>query len=80
MRRDPPADWRRAITDRPTEAVLLPTDAPSDLRMRDEPGWRAAYRDDVATLYLRADLAPVGSAVLGPKEPPEVAFETRLGE
>lgn len=80
LRRDPPADWRRAITDRPTEAVLVPTDAPSDLRLRQEPGWRLAYTDPVGSLYLRADVAPVASTVVGPDVPPEVAFETRLGE
>lgn len=81
LRRDAPADWRRALTERPTEALLVPTGAPSDLRLREEPGWRLTYTDGVGSLYLRADLAPVGSATLGPGEEdqPELPFETRLG-
>lgn len=76
----PEGDWRRALTSWPTEAVLVPTGALSDRRMRDEPGWRLVYTDRVGSLYLRADVAPVGSPVVGPDASPELAFETRLGE
>lgn len=85
---DPPPSWRRALTEHATEAVLVRRDtrdhpdperryvSGADLRMRAEPGWRVAYEDEIATLFLRAEGgAPV---VVGPAEQPVIPFETRL--
>lgn len=78
---DPPPTWRRALTAWPTEAVLVRSATAVDRRMRAEPGWRVAYEDPVATLFLRLDDgdATPPPPVVGPATSPVIAFETRLG-
>jgi hypothetical protein len=77
---DPPPTWRRALTAWPTEAVLVRSATAVDRRMRAEPGWRVAYEDPVATLFLRLDGGgATPPPVVGPATSPVIPFETRLG-
>lgn len=51
-------DWRRLLTQYPTEMVLVARAHPVAPLMAGEPGWALAYEDPVSRIYLRADKIP----------------------
>jgi len=51
----PEKDWDRALTKYPTDIVLCHRDNAAAGRLRQRPGWRLAYEDDLACLFLLED-------------------------
>jgi hypothetical protein len=68
-------DWGAAVRNRPTNLVIVDVGTSADARMRVEPGWRLAYVDDIAAVFVPGEggAPEVGSQSAGP-----IAFETRL--
>jgi hypothetical protein len=48
-------DWRRLLTQYPTELVLVARAQPVAPLMAREPGWALAYEDPVSRVYIRED-------------------------
>jgi len=49
----PDEAWATALTDYPTDMVLFPVWTAAVERLRERPGWREAYRDEFAALFVR---------------------------
>jgi hypothetical protein len=51
-------DWRRLLTQYPTEMVLVARAHPVAPLMEKEPGWALGYEDPVSRIYVRVDKIP----------------------
>jgi hypothetical protein len=52
-------DWEQTLARHDFHMVLFPPGAPLTGALRDRPGWRVAYEDEVAVLFVR-DAGPAG--------------------
>jgi hypothetical protein len=50
--------WREALDEYAVDIVMVEAGSGLDRVLRREPGWRLAYRDDLAVIHLREASAP----------------------
>jgi hypothetical protein len=46
--------WRQVLGDAGVDYVVFPTGSALDTLLTTQPDWRAAYRDDLAVIYVRS--------------------------
>ncbi len=57
--------WRDLLEDYNVNTVLVEVGSGLDATLRDEPGWRLAYVDDLAVIHLRETPLPTGTSSAG---------------